>query len=146
MDFSQADADRLFKMEKFAANDDKIPFLDFGGKLEINLINAAQKEEFILNYTRGHIKLEKRNHLIRGHDVIILARLDLDGPPHRNPDGEEIGPRHLHLYREGYADKWAFPIPDGVFKDLDDAFLTLEDFMRYCNVVKLPRIEKGLFS
>lgn len=145
-DFTQREADRLLGMDKFAANDDNYQFPDFGGKLSIELINAAEKEEFVLNYTRGSINLQKRNHQIRGHKVIILARLDLDGPPHRNPDGQEVGPRHLHLYREGYADKWAFPVPDGIFTDMDNAYQTLQDFMRFCKVVRLPKIERSLFT
>ena len=104
-DFTQREADRLLGMDKFSANDDNYQFPDFGGKLSIDLVNSAEKEEFVLNFTRRSINLQKRNHQVRGHKVIILARLDLDGPPHRNPNGQEIGPRHLHLYREGYADK-----------------------------------------
>lgn len=143
---TQAEADRLLKMEKFPAINQEHKFPDFGGQLSIDLINQQEKEDFILNYTRGNIKLEKRNHLIRSRKIIVLARLDLDGPPHRNPDGEEIEPRHLHLYREGYADKWAFPVPDNVFSNLDDAYQTLEDFMRYCNIIEFPRIERSLFT
>lgn len=145
-DFTQSDADRLLSMDKFAANDDNYPFPDFGGKLSIELVNSVEKEEFVLNFTRGSINLQKRNHQVRGHKVIILARLDLDGPPHRNPDGQEIGPRHLHLYREGYADKWAFPIPDDIFTDMDNAYQTLQDFMRFCKVVRPPKIERSLFT
>lgn len=92
------------------------------------------------------INLSKRNYHFRARQVIGLARLDLDGPPHRNPDGVEIGPRHLHLYREGFALKWAFEIPESQFSNLDDAAVTLEDFMRFCNVVEFPRIRRGLFS
>lgn len=144
--FNQEEVDRLLGMEKIPANNDNYQFPDFGGKLSIDLVNFAEKEEFVLNYTRGHINLEKRNHQLRGHKVIILARLDLDGPPHRNPDGQEIGPRHIHLYREGYADKWAFPVPDGIFHNLGDAYQTLQDFMRYCNVVQFPSIDRSLFT
>ncbi|KJU85379.1 prophage protein [Candidatus Magnetobacterium bavaricum] len=40
---------------------------------------------------------------------IILLRLCFGGHPHRNPDDTEISSPHLHRYREGYADKWAYP-------------------------------------
>ena len=58
----------------------------------------------------------------------------------------EIGARHLHLYREGYALKYAYEIPADKFKNLDDAFQTLFDFMEFCNIIRLPRIRRSLFS
>jgi hypothetical protein len=76
----------------------------------------------------------------------VLVRLDFGGAPHRNPDGEEIGSPHLHLYREGYGDKWAVPVPEDRFENLSDPWQTLEDFMRYCNVVQSPMIRRGLFT
>lgn len=75
---------------------------------------------------------------------MILARLDFGGAPHRNPDGEEIGSPHLHLYREGYGDKWAFPVPDHHFANPNDPWLALQDFMRFCNIVEPPVIRQGL--
>jgi hypothetical protein len=51
---------------------------------------------------------------------------------------------HLHLYREGYADKWAFPVPGASFSNLADLWVTLDDFMRYCNVTKTPFFQKVL--
>jgi hypothetical protein len=36
-------------------------------------------------------------------------RLDLDGPPHRNPDDQEIPCPHLHIYRAGYGDSGPSP-------------------------------------
>ncbi len=143
---SQEEADRLLAMEKFPTDNDHHEFPCLGGTLSVNLANHAEKEEFILNYRQSSINLKKRNHQIRGRQVIILARLDLDGPPHRNPDGQELGPRHIHLYREGYGDKWAFPIPNDAFQNLDNTYGTLQDFMRYCNVVEFPNIERGLYS
>ena len=78
--------------------------------------------------------------------MIILVRLDFGGPPHRNPDGEEIGCPHLHTYREGYGDKWAAEVPTDKFSDLSDLWTTLGDFMTLCNVVKPPNFVRGLFT
>ena len=80
----------------------------------------------------------------RARHVVVLVRLDLGGPPHRNPDDEEIGTPHLHVYRAGYGDKWAFPVPPDRFRDLTDVPKTLEDFLRYRNVTQPPRINLGL--
>ncbi len=73
---------------------------------------------------------------------IILARLDLGGPPHRNPDGQEILCPHLHLHREGYGDKWAYPLPVD-FTNPNDAWLILNEFMDYCNIVDKPDIRRN---
>ena len=78
--------------------------------------------------------------------AIVLMRLDIDGPPHRNPDGEEIPCPHLHVYREGYADKWAHAAPAGSYPNTQDLFSTFLAFMKQCNIVDPPRVEKGLFS
>lgn len=71
-------------------------------------------------------------------------RLDLDGPPHRNPDDEVIPCPHLHIYREGYGDKWATPAPVVLYPNPADLFSTFEAFMRQCNITA-PIIQKGLF-
>jgi hypothetical protein len=75
----------------------------------------------------------------------VLARLDF-AAPHRNPDGAEIGLPHLHRYREGYGDKWAEEVPDGLLTKPDDAWQVLLDFMAYCHVVERPNIVRGLFA
>ncbi len=69
------------------------------------------------------------------------------GHPHRNPDGKEVGPKHLHLYREGYNNlQWAYEIPKSDFSDLDDIYKTIKDFLQYIHVVNIPEIQKGLFN
>ena len=61
------------------------------------------------------------------------------------PDGEVIVGPHLHVYRENYGDKWAYPLPPGKFENLDDLYQTFDDFMTECNVVEPPRMNPGLF-
>ena len=77
---------------------------------------------------------------------MILVRLCFNGPPHRNPDGQEVPTPHLHLYRKGFGDKWAIPAPISQFRNVDDLWSTLEAFMDYCNIVEGPNIRKGLFT
>ncbi len=71
-------------------------------------------------------------------------RLDLDGPPHRNPDGVEVPCPHLHVYREGFGDKWAMPAPAELVQD-GTSFTACVAFMTRCNVVDAPDFEPGLF-
>jgi len=51
---------------------------------------------------------------------------------------------HIHLYREGYGDKWAYPVDLTRFGRMSDLFLTLSDFMEYCNIVEQPVINRVL--
>lgn len=43
----------------------------------------------------------------------VLIRIDLaPTPPHQNPDGEIIKESHVHVFKEGFDDKWATPLKD----------------------------------
>ncbi|MGH8467941.1 MAG: DUF6978 family protein [Gammaproteobacteria bacterium] len=110
------------------------------------MASADRRELFVLDLRRGRIDLAKGTYQNRGRQVVVLVRLDFGGSPHRNPDGEEIGSPHLHLYREGYGDKWAVPVPSDRFSNVGNPWQTLDDFMRYCNVVEPPAIQRGLFT
>ena len=81
----------------------------------------------------------------RARKVVVLARLDFEGPLHRNPDGKWLGCTHLHLYREGYGYKYAFPLLKE-FKGISDTFGFLDAFMDYCVIIKKPAIDKGVFA
>jgi len=144
IEMTQSEADALLAMKKDLVDDKKIISFDAKQVIEFRMHGNEGREEFILNYTRYTINISRRNHHLRGRTVIGLARLDIDGPPHRNPDGEEIGPRHLHFYKEGYALKWARELPENQFPNLNNPDRTLEDFMKYFNVVNLPPIQFGL--
>jgi hypothetical protein len=132
------------KLEKHYRDNKQLTFPAFGGKLIFLLNSDDDREEFIMSIERSKIKLTKNIFQTRTRKTIVLARLDIDGPPHRNPDGEEIQCPHLHLYREGFEDKWAEPLPD-FFKNPDDAWKTLNDFMDFCAVITKPIIYRELF-
>lgn len=142
---TQSEADALLAMEKHRADDDHRDFPSLGGGITVPLISTDKREQFLLDVSRGRIDLAKLKYQNRSRVVVILARLDVGGPPHRNPDGAELPCPHLHLYREGYADKWAFPVTAD-FTDLTDAWALLEDFQRYCNITEPPLIQKVLFT
>ena len=91
IDLTQAEADRLIAIGKYPleANNRRYLFPNTDGtRLEILFMSADRKENFILNFCRKKIILEKRNHLMLAKKTIPLIRLDVDGPPHLNPDGE----------------------------------------------------------
>jgi hypothetical protein len=141
---SQSDAETLLLMEKIPVTQDTFQFPDLGGRIEVPLMSRDERERFSLDINRKRISLTT-GYQTRARQVIVLARLDFSAP-HRNPDGTEVGVPHLHLYREGYGDKWAYEVPDGFLSKPEDAWQVLHDFMKYCQVIERPNIVRGLFS
>jgi len=146
IDLTQSEADSLIAMEKHST-DGKVHDLPYaGGSIAIELLSPDKRERFLLDISRGRIDLGKVKYQNRARNIVVLVRLDLAGPPHRNPDGEEVESPHIHLYKEGYGDKWAYPVPGSDFSNTSDIWVTLEEFMRYCNITKPPNFERGLFT
>lgn len=145
-DLTQAEADALLRMEKRRVDETEYDYPGFGGRVTVPLASTDRREAFLLDIRRARIDLAKGTYQQRGRQVVVLVRLDFGGAPHRNPDGEEIGSPHIHLYREGYGDKWAAPVPGDRFVNVNDPWQTLEDFLRFCHVVDPPVIRRGLFT
>ena len=146
INLTQAEADALIAMEKHRASEDRSDFPMGGQSVVLPLQSADKREQFLLDLSRGRIDLLKVKMQNRGRQVVVLVRLDLGGAPHRNPDDEEISTPHLQVYREGYGDKWAMPVPADRFRNPGDVWATLEDFLRFCNITQPPHIERGLFT
>ena len=109
-DLSQSVADYLLAVEKVAANAKYRVYPGIGGRVEVPLKSLDGHEAFLLNINRGRVLQAKVTYQTRARSVIVLARLDF-GVEHRNPDGAIVGSPHLNLYREGFADKWAYELP-----------------------------------
>ena len=142
---TQSEADALIAMEKRRVNEERHSY-PLASSLVIQLESPDKREQFLLDIHRGRIDLLKGKYQNRARQVIVLVRLDFGGAPHRNPDDEEIGCPHLHIYREGYGDKWAVTAPVQHFSRTTDLWGTLDDFMRYCHITLPPYIDKGLFT
>lgn len=145
LNLTQSEADALIAMEKHCTDEEQHLFPTNNESLMLALHSPDKREHFLLDLSRGRIDLLKVKMQNRGRKVIVLVRLDLGGAPHCNPDGEVVQPPHLHVYQEGYGDKWAFPVPAEHFHSIDDLWTTFHDFMRYCNIKKLPNFQRGLF-
>lgn len=146
LDITQAEADSLMAMEKKAIDQKDWTFPGPAERVVIPLTSLDKREDFLLDVTRYQIRLTKATFQNRVRVAIILYRLDIDGAPHRNPDGQEIPCPHLHVYKEGFGDRWAFPAPIDKFPDTTDLFSTFYAFMEHCNITQPPAIQKGLFS
>jgi hypothetical protein len=158
---TQLEANKLIAMQKIKEKSESYNFPFQGEILNIPLVSKDKRESFLITVNRGK-KQFKCSYLERYDKVIILVRLDLDGPPHINPDevpnisekplsnifsfyGQIIQCPHLHLFVEGYDDKWAIPALSEIFPRTKDLYKTLEDFLSYCNIVDIPLIIKRLF-
>ena len=146
INLTQAEANALIAVEKQRETDDVWEYPKLGGQINVPLVSADKREKFFLDISRGNINLLKGTYQNRARHVVVLVRLDFGGAPHRNPDDTEVSCPHLHIYREGYGDKWAIPAPLDRFPAIDDLSKTLDDFMAYCNIVSPPLIQWGLFT
>ena len=146
IEITQTEADALIEMEKRFVDSTDWIFPAAGERIALELTSVDRRENFMLDVTRAQIKLTKATYQNRARQAIILMRLDLDGPPHRNPDGTEIPCPHLHTYREGFGDKWAVAAPPDRYPDTQDLFSTCEAFIRHCNITGPARMQRGLFS
>lgn len=134
---TQDEADAFLALQKQFVTHPGALTLDPGSDQTHHLV-AANREEFLLDLWRGTIRLSKIRLQTRARVVYPLVRLDIDGAPHTNPDGVRLGGTHLHRYREGFEDRWAFP-PDPVsFANLHDPAGALLDFCRYCRIEHAP--------
>ena len=141
---TQSEANRLTGIDKYRVDDRQYTFPILGGELRIPLFSVDKKEEFCLDISRSRIQIKKTKYQTRSRNNIILVRIDLAGGPHRNPDFVEVTCPHIHLYRQEFDDRWAYPLPE-IFNNPNDAWAVLMDFYRYCNVVQPPILLKELF-
>lgn len=141
---SQQEANELLAMRKIATNTKQYTYPSLGGRIEIPLESENHHESFTLMITRGRIDMYKNSYQSLARRVIILARVDIAGAPHCNPDGEQIACPHIHIYREGYGDKWAQPLP-ALFIDHTNYWRILQDFMLFCNIDEVD-IKRDMFT
>ena len=140
----QAAVDALLRLEKLLVKEEAINFPCSGSAQELEVKSSDGREVFLIDINRrGRIKISKCTYQERYNVVEILLRLDIDGPPHQNPDGTDVPCPHLHIYREGYADKWAQSIPAD-FTNPADLIATLKEFLVYCRVQNIPGINRPL--
>lgn len=141
---TQAEADSLMAMPKRVMDSPPLRFPPVGASALFHLKSHDSKRDFLVDVNRkGRIKVSKCTYQERYAVTEILFRLDIDGPPHRNPDGQLLPCPHLHVYREGFGTKWAIPSPPE-FTTPSDLVITLREFLRYCTVDEIPDIQRSL--
>ncbi|MGC6411198.1 MAG: DUF6978 family protein [Candidatus Puniceispirillaceae bacterium] len=141
---SQSEADLLLSIPKHS-DENRAKQPPFPGKRQvIRLVSEDGRENFILSLYKGRTNALKLTYQTMARKTVPLVRLDLHGAPHRNPDGEKVDTPHIHLYREGYGDKWAYELnklPDGISFQLPSNDVNTEEiekwfiaFLIFCNI------------
>jgi Family of unknown function (DUF6978) len=138
---TQAEADQLMQMAKHFVRPPGSISIPPGADDTYELADSSDRERFLLDVWRGTLRLTKLKFQDRAQTVVILARLDVDGAPHTNPDGQRLSGTHLHLFREGYDDRWAYPADAGAFTLLNDPGKTFQDFCAFCKIESPPPVQ-----
>lgn len=157
----QAEADTLRTMPKRLTRSARaefgMPSAGDGRTYQIESLDG--RTAFLMDVNRrGKIKLTRCSYLERYRITDILARLDIDGPPHTNPVvttpplptlaahvGATIACPHFHYYVEGFDDRWAVPASEAGFQQTTDLVLALREFMSHCGVQEVPTIQHPMF-
>lgn len=138
---TQIEADALLALQKYFVHTNvlRLGVVALDETHELSSIDG--REKFLLDIWRGGINLKKYRYNNRARRIYVLARVDIGGPPHRNPDGVIVPAPHIHIYREGYDDKWAYPISEYGFAPPTDMVTVLRDFAKFCNIAPLPPLQ-----
>lgn len=139
----QAEADALIAMGKTFLKRKTI-CLPPGIDESRELVGDDKTELFLLDLWRGTLRLSKYRYQTRGRRIVVLVRVDIDGAPHTNPDGGNVGPSHIHVYREGFEDRWAHPLNPAQFSDSTDIVQTFHDFAAFCSIRDVPPFQETL--
>jgi hypothetical protein len=130
---TQAEAnDYIAERKRFAA--DTIVPIPPGVRNVYDLTGSDSGTAYLLDVHRGTIKLARVMFQNRVRTAVVLVRVDVNGAPHTNPDEQRLAGSHIHVYREGYEDKWAAPLDPAVFTDNTDIAQVLKDFCAFCNI------------
>lgn len=138
---TQVEADRFMQMLKHFIRPPATITIPPGADDTYELADSGDRERFLLDVWRGTLRLSKLRFQNRVRVAVILVRLCVYGAPHTNPDGTRLSGTHLHLFKEGYDDKWAYPADPRRFSQLSDPGKTFHDFCAFCNIESPPPVQ-----
>jgi hypothetical protein len=151
MPLTRAEADALLQIPKEFIESAPLEFPNSQAlRYERELRSMDRREQFLFDFEQGNRNRARLKYQTRGRKVLILARLELNGPAHRNPPNSPYRPGarlpcpHFHRYIEGFEDKIAYDPADvsGLsMRDLANGVICLEDFLKYCAVQSVPNIQ-----
>lgn len=145
MGITQSEYDFLMSQEKVF--DDSSTPIELGPApihwtRQINSLSS--KDIFLIDFYRGSIEISKFTVNKRYRQTIIMLRYD-NGGRHTNPDGEKFEGPHIHLYKEGFNDKFAYPISVIGIEETDSMEKIFTKILYFCNIKRVPTIEIPMF-
>ena len=139
---TQEEADLLLAMDKRFTEPDTLELGPEKWTRELTAVNM--RERFLFDYYRGRIVLAKYRYQMRHGATEVLLRYcshtQHTNPPNPHFTGSFDGP-HVHLYREGYDDKIAFPVSVVGVTDTSDLIVVMRAILVFCHVVSTPPIQ-----
>lgn len=138
---TQSESEYLLSLEKWLSDPRNVT-LETGRNNTYDLESTDPSERFILDIYKGQLSL-KVKYQTRARKTVVLVRVDLMGAPHTNPDGQKVECPHVHVYKEGFDSKWAYPLDPDSFSKPEDVQQLFIDFCRYCNI-RTPNLESTL--
>jgi len=142
---TQGEYDYLMNLEK--SFEDPLTPINIGPnpiKWTREIVCTQEHESFVLDFYKGSLELSRYTFNKRYRQTLIMLRYDNEGR-HTNPDGISFDGRHVHLYREGYNDKFAFPVEEiGIFTDAP-VEVVFNKIMSYCKIRRYPSIQFRIF-
>jgi hypothetical protein len=138
---TQAEAEQFIQMAKHFVRPPASISVPPGVDETYELAALDDRERFLLDVWRGTFRLTKLKFQNRVRTVVVLVGLDVDGAPHTNPDGQRLSGTHLHLFREGYDDKWAYAVDGKAFTLLSDPGTTFQEFCAFCKIESPPPVQ-----
>jgi hypothetical protein len=145
MPISQPEFDALIKEEK-EFEDVKTPIKLGPAPISWTrpLKATNSRNSFLVDFYRGGFEISKYTVNKRYQQTIILLRYD-NGGRHTNPDDKTFDGPHVHLYREGFHDKFAYPVDKIGIEDSDTMEEVFKKLMQFCNVKRVPNVEIPMF-
>ena len=134
MELTQALAEKYRNSPKRLKNVDK---LNLSAEFKImgeELISDEFGDIFKLDLGKNKIELKVLNCNTRANDCFVLARLDVNDREHKNPDGTKVGETHLHIYKEGFNDRFAYDPKEHGFSNFDNVSALILQFADFCKI------------
>ncbi|KFF30451.1 hypothetical protein BBOMB_1579 [Bifidobacterium bombi DSM 19703] len=131
----------LQEMKDAAINDFDMPEGKERNK-GFDVTGRQSASQFRISMYRGMVDFEKHsiNAMLKEGNVVLMRLCVGAGRRHSNHDGTIVDGSHLHIYKEGYGDHYAYPVDIQSPDFINDTLLLLGRF----NVVSKPHLHDGM--
>lgn len=137
MDINDQEFARLMQLKKRFTKHPVLPKMN--SKAIYSVIGDTPQEQFEVHIERKNVIEFQANKskFQESYYKLPLIRIEIDAPPHTNPDGSCTGRNHIHIFREGAGLSWAYDlssISPNLFLDQGNFLSLFCDFCQYCNI------------